>query len=404
MAADFGPTVTNTALFLYEAGIPPTVTEQLMVTTRRTGPTCDQGAAGPPRRADRVTYALAMMREAPVRLSAVRGGLLGLALGDAVGVQSQPPRQGVLPSTCAGQLACFTVDGIIRASVRFAHKGICHPPSVVWHAYTRWAAGQGITGIKQWQSHDWPDGWLTHIPALQVRRGSAPATVAALRGHRMGTPDAPAGASLGAHALTRSLPAGLAFDWLSDPVGLVQQIAATTHAVDAAQYAALGATILARLTDGHRIDEAIDSAQRQCADHVPATTGQMVRAALTAARSTPADVETLRRLASDARASSALAAGLYTAVCFPDPTQVRDALMFAATAQDGGHAATVAGAFLGAAHGVDALPVDLLSRLELAWVADVLAHDLVSQFIDGPSGSEYAPAADRTWWNRYPGW
>jgi hypothetical protein len=64
----------------------------------------------------------------------------------------------------------------------------------------------------------------------------------------------------------------------------------------------------------------------------------------------------------------------------------------------------VTGALPGTAHGVDALPVDLVSRLELGWVADILAHDMVSEFTESPSGSEYAPSEDPTWWNRYPGW
>jgi len=45
-----------------------------------------------------------------------------------------------------------------------------------------------------------------------------------------------------------------------------------------------------------------------------------------------------------------------------------------------------------------------VSRLELAWIADVLAQDLISQYVDNPAGSDYEPAADPTWWNRYPGW
>jgi hypothetical protein len=103
---------------------------------------------------------------------------------------------------------------MIRASVRYNHKGICHPPSVVWHAYSRWAAGQSVTGIRRWQADGWPDGWLADVPALRIVRGSAPATVAALRGQAMGTLDKPVGTSLGAHALIRSLPIGLAAGWL----------------------------------------------------------------------------------------------------------------------------------------------------------------------------------------------
>jgi hypothetical protein len=53
---------------------------------------------------------------------------------------------------------------------------------------------------------------------------------------------------------------------------------------------------------------------------------------------------------------------------------------------------------------VDALPVDWVSRLELAWVADTLARDMISEFTDSPSGSEYSEAPDPHWWDRYPGW
>jgi hypothetical protein len=59
---------------------------------------------------------------------------------------------------------------------------------------------------------------------------------------------------------------------------------------------------------------------------------------------------------------------------------------------------------LGAVHGVSALPVDLVSRLELAWVVDTLARDVVVKLLDSPGGSQYAPARDATWWDRYPGW
>ncbi|NUP38643.1 MAG: hypothetical protein HOY76_16895 [Streptomyces sp.] len=55
-------------------------------------------------------------------------------------------------------------------------------------------------------------------------------------------------------------------------------------------------------------------------------------------------------------------------------------------------------------HGVEALPVDLISRHELAWVLDTLARDLLMELEDSPSGSEYVPGWDPHWWHRYPGW
>jgi hypothetical protein len=35
-------------------------------------------------------------------------------------------------------MTLFTVEGLIRAHVRDTLRGICHPPSVVHHAYLRW--------------------------------------------------------------------------------------------------------------------------------------------------------------------------------------------------------------------------------------------------------------------------
>lgn len=71
--------------------------------------------------------------------------LLGLAVGETLGaVGGKLLAGGPLRAGVSTQLACFTAEGAIRASVRGKHKGICHPPSVVWHAYCRWAALQGI--------------------------------------------------------------------------------------------------------------------------------------------------------------------------------------------------------------------------------------------------------------------
>jgi hypothetical protein len=173
-------------------------------------------------------------RECAKQLTTARGCLLGLVLGDAVGAAGAAvPTTGPLRTTTAGQLACFTVDGMIWANVRGTHKGICHPPSVVWHAYTRKAAMQGIPDIKPWNETDWPDGWLAQVPALATRRGSAPATVAALQSREMGTLEKPTGSSTGAHRLIRSLPAGLLQWWNPDPGRFAADVAETTHIGDA---------------------------------------------------------------------------------------------------------------------------------------------------------------------------
>jgi ADP-ribosylglycohydrolase len=369
------------------------------------------------------------------QLPQVRGALLGLMLGDAIGATGgKVPDDGLLPSTCAGQLACYTVEGLIRAWIRADLKGICHPPSVVWHAYHRWAAGQNIPGIKRWGApdEDWPDGWLANVPVLRKRRGSAPATVSALQQQVAGTLEEPVGTSLGAHALTRSLPAGIA-EWGTYPGNLAAEIAALTHRGEAVSAAAVGATVIGLAGEGRSVSHSVEDARKLWAarqveadltvdkliasSEDPAIT--VLEAALTAARSSPRRRSVLARLAPDRRAVSALAGGLYAALSYtvgqpspPAPDDLRAALLLAATAGSGAHAGAVTGAVLGASYGVDSLPIDWLSRLELAWVADNLAHDTVRQFTEHPAGTDLLflaavteqPDTDPNWLHRYPGW
>ena len=166
-------------------------------------------------------------------LSRVRGLLLGLAMGDTLGRDhGRLPAEGPLRAGVSTQLGCFTAEGTIRALVRGAHKGICHPPSVVWHAYCRWAALQGLEA-RRWGSggEAWPDGWLAQVPVLAERRGSAPATVAALAQAEMGTAEEPTTSSRGCHALTRTLPVAVigAAHGYEQAAQWAREIAALTH-------------------------------------------------------------------------------------------------------------------------------------------------------------------------------
>ncbi|GAA1651180.1 ADP-ribosylglycohydrolase family protein [Catellatospora bangladeshensis] len=340
-----------------------------------------------------------MDRSTSQRIYAARGTVLGLVLGSSVGaLAGNVPDDEPLQATSGGQLACFTVDGLIRADVRLSHKGICYHPGVVWHAYHRWATAQRIAGIKPWSDENWPDGWLVHVPVLAQRRGSAPATVAALQGKKSGTIEEPVGSSIGAHAVVRSLPAALLPDEVDRAGQLAAEIAALTHCGEAVDAAAVGTMMIHQVSRGRGIADAAALAERQW----PAAAGKSL--ALAAAQAPAAQPAVLSQLASDARATSALAGGVYAAMSFPEPERVRDALLFAASAGDGGHAAAVAGTLLGAMHGPNALPVDWLSRLELAWAADTLAQDFVRQITENPSGNLYGEADDPHWSDRYPGW
>ena len=213
--------------------------------------------------------------------------------------------------------------------------------------------------------------------------------MAALRGS--------ARSSAGAHAVVRTLPCGL----LDNGPDLAAELAASTHVEPAIEAARIAAAMI-----GGGLLQASGPAQR----------------GLDTARAFPRDPAVLRSLTPDASAVSALAGGVYAAASFPD--DVRQAVIFAAenagSARSGkgaegvegaegadgaesadgveGNAATVAGALLGAINGPEALPTDLVARLELAWPGEVLARDLVQEL-----SGRLDRADEERWWARYPG-
>ncbi len=339
----------------------------------------------------------------------VRGLLIGLAIGDAIGAaRGKLPETGPVQAGVATQLAAFTTEGIIRATVRANHKGISSLSGVVWHAYSRWAAGHGIEVEqlrRRWQPGTegaWPDGWLAQVPLLTQRRGSAPATVSAVRGLEPGTPERPVSNSAGAHALTRTLPvAALGRTWSRKPlVRYAEEIAALSHGHEDAHWSTSTAVLWAAgcLVTGDLV-EALGETNRM-------EMGTYIGYARDTALDEPRQQAFLARdnVAADRTARSALTGAVYATHSFPDPGDAVAAVEFAATAPGGSAVPTVTAAILGATHGVDVWPVELVSRLELAWVMDTLARDLVLQLTDNPGGEEYTKPRDPHWWDRYPGW
>lgn len=343
--------------------------------------------------------------------ASARGMLLGLALGDALAVPGGAPTAGTLHAGVATQLACFTVEGVIRAFVRGAHRGIWHPPTTVWHAYCRWAALQGVEPERlgaRWRGaagSPWPDGWLAQVPALAQRRGDAPATVAALRGLRQGTVDEPVGRSAGSHALTRTLPLGVLPD-VRRRARLARDLAALTHGDPSAHAAAAqGALLVGEALRHDEVAAALAAGQRAVEEVAPdEQCRQRFDEALHGGATRPGSPTELQAHARDGTAVSALAGGAYLAASFPAPGGLEAALHLAGSTQHGRAAAAVAGALLGAVHGADLLPVRLLARHELAWVLDVLAHDLLAELTERPGGGERVAASDPHWSSRYPGW
>ncbi|MFC4948364.1 ADP-ribosylglycohydrolase family protein [Pseudonocardia sp. GCM10023141] len=336
--------------------------------------------------ADRLAEPAAVTRQIPVRKpkpadvarfdrrSRVRGMVLGLALGDALTRPVQPD-VGRLFGTATSQLVSFTLEGLIRAMVRADNRGIGPSPTVVWSAYRRWGRIQGLPVPAPIDL----TGWLHRVPALHERRGDAPTTVAALLAATDETPG-PAPITASDHqALTRSLPLAA----VPAGAGWIRENVTATHGDPGTVDAAVRGVLLVRdVLGGTSIANAARSAGIPEAVHP----------------TTP-----LAALAPDRTALAALRGGVAVAERCPGTAAIADALRAVRDLPAPDAVGPMAGALLGAAHGADALPVELIADLELGWVLDTLARDLVTQLTDRPAGTEYSTGADPRWWTRYPG-
>src|SRR5262245_49665760 len=133
------------------------------------------------------------------------GCLLGGAVGDALGApvefhgidaicskygpagiadyDTAYARRGAI--TDDTQMTLFTAEGLLRAIARQHHKGICHPSSVIHHAYVRWLHTQGERSRAPFPQEKM-DGWLIGVEGLHARRAPGNTCLSAIRSEEMG--------------------------------------------------------------------------------------------------------------------------------------------------------------------------------------------------------------------------
>jgi ADP-ribosylglycohydrolase len=349
----------------------------------------------------------------PTWESRVRGLMLGLALGDAIGAKgSDVPPMGLLQAGVATQLAAWTVEGLLRTATRYGGYVVGNPTGCILHAYQRWATLRGgLPSATHWAPVFEVEGqalrgWLMDVPVMAEERGSSPATLKAILS---GKPTS----SQGCQSLLRGLPiAAFAGPREMDPdhvAGHAVAVAEMTHVHPRASASVRLATTLAVrcLREERSVQAAIRAGM---ADRTDEVISGVVLTAFERGLDAPCVPQTLERLSPDKTAASALAGGIYVALSFPDVDTVAEALEFAGWAPDGDSVAGVAGAFLGAVHGYEALPAALTSRLELGWVTDQLAYDLARQTLENQAGAGWKsdepdpdPPADSWWDTKYPG-
>ncbi|MFJ9816625.1 ADP-ribosylglycohydrolase family protein [Streptomyces sp. NPDC101151] len=351
--------------------------------------------------------------------SRVRGTLLGVAVGDALGgpadalaldeIRSVYGGEGLLDLafghgqrgtvTHHTQLTLFTVDGLIRAQVR-RDTGAWHPPTDLHRAYLRWAATQRDWGPDERRKDD---GWLAREEWLYARRDPTRALLVGLGDETLGTLETPKNpGELGPEAVARSAPFGLLVGW--EPQLVIQlavECAAQTHGHPIA-YLSAGAyaVIVHGLARGESLDGAVQRALALLAarpGHQPVS--DALQHALGAVRQGLPGPGRVEELAGDGTADGLLAAAVYCALVGED---VRHGLCLAVN-QSGPSAAAGAltGGLLGALHGETALPPAWLTELEGRPTILELADDFAMEMTQGPA--LHGPAGSSPGWlARYP--
>lgn len=351
----------------------------------------------------------------------IRGCLLAGAAGDALGavvefsswaeIRDRFGPAGVTELVAPGrftddtQMTLFTAEGLIRASVRWRVKGICHPPDVVRHAYLRWLWTQGVpwgdAGAGFAGGHPEPDGWLVSVPVLRRRMAPGSTCLSALAAGGRGTVAEPVNDSKGCGAVMRAAPAGF---FCASPARAWDtgcEIAAITHGhPDGIYPAGVLAAAIRLLADGQDLGSAL-SAAAAFAPEGGSTRQLLARAIALAGAGLPDPVTLNRELGQGWTGDEALAIAACCALAAPAPP----AALLAAVNHSGDSDSTgsITGNLLGAAHGLTAVPDEWLRALDGADIVARAAEDAATELLSPPWDDDHE-SVPASWWDRYPGW
>jgi ADP-ribosylglycohydrolase len=356
--------------------------------------------------------------------AAVLGCLLGGAVGDALGAPVEfndwpaicdkfgdqgitdfVPVYGHLGAiTDDTQMMLFTAEGLLRAHVRGASRGICHPPSVIHHSLLRWLLTQGMQPSTKPDGRGQiidvgTDGWLFQERRLWARRAPGRTCISALRASKF-FGDVATNNSKGCGGVMRVAPCaffGNAFENAADSSHM-------THGHPTGYLAAgLFADILERvwLTQIPLADAVLESLKENEHREGMEETKQIILTVIESSRRgvipTP---ESIEALGGGWIAEEALAIGLWCALT----AKSFESGVIRAVNHSGDSDSTglIAGHFLGLIYGVDAIPARWLEQLEMRDVIEQIAHDItyVPFAFDGESGNQESKII----WERYPGW
>ncbi|WP_410870410.1 ADP-ribosylglycohydrolase family protein [Nocardia sp. A7] len=378
---------------------------------------------------------------APLWLDAVHGCLLGGAIGDALGapletrslqqIRAEYGSAGVtdidpLRISEETQLTAFTVEALIRGSVRARAKGI--------GGATMGLLQQGLLVWLRGQVVEMPDqpfalySALSRYPELIEQRGRANSVYTALRQaaarqapmNPLGTRDAPINHSKGSGAVMRAAPCG--FGYAADRSGTATDAifelgcdaAALTHGHPSGWLpAGTLSALIYQLARGADTATALSRARTELTsypDHEE-TSAALNAANRLAARiererryPTAEDVETLGQgwIGPEALSIAVFATLAAEGLGGTPHDIVRTGLLLSVNhSGDSDATGSIAGSLLGARYGRGALPRRWFETVDARPVLERLAADYSTEFGLTPPADNHGQPTDE-WFNRYP--
>lgn len=340
------------------------------------------------------------------------GVLLGGAVGDAMGAPIECMRRSEIVAafgpkgvtrfepgygrrgaiTDDTQMTLFTLEGLIRASVRYSSRGICHPPSVVEHAYRRWLETQLGAFDDRAPTRVRRSGWLMEQHELWSRRAPGVTCISSLQRKGPQYGEKAVNDSKGAGGIMRVAPVGL---YCQRPYDMAAEIAEMTHGHITSTVASGWFALAIRfVSEGASFADASTRTWEHCKGRAPELDRALAEAIRLSAN--PADIVP-EELGEGWIAEEAAAIALWCVTTADDPLE---ALRLAVNIDgDSDTTGSLVGQLLGAAYGTTWIPADWLEQLELRAVIEQLADDALASLSLDAQSAEFDRFAER-----YPGW
>ena len=339
------------------------------------------------------------------RHDAIRGCMLGGAVGDALGapiefleLESIERRYGDAISdyvefadgtgaiTDDTQMALFTAEGILRSTVRNNSKGICCAQGVVHYAYLRWLKTQGIA--VSCAPEELNSGWLIKEKQLFSCRAPGMTCLNALETN--GFTHEADNNSKGCGTVMRMAPVGLHLaPELAYEFGCKFSAITHGHPTGITSGGAF-ALLISYLVNGKPLDESLDLVEKHL-EQFPEAAETL--AAIRKARR----ARSIAELGEGWVAEEALAIGIYCALRHPWDFKagVLEAINISGDSDSTG---SIAGNILGVLNGENGIPEKWRKNLREYRIVSQVADDLHIGYETGVDDH-----VSSSWWEKYPG-